>query len=425
MLDKYFPTFSKLLNFNKKSIPALADDATFFRTSRMLNLETGADLEHPYLSSASVYAAAHKISQNISQVPLKICTQKNKDKTIEIVEGAIYDLLQSPNIYMSKEQLIESTILYLLLNGEAFWILDGRDNVTKLPQEIWCLDPIRFKPIQNNQGILTGWSYRNGKNTIQLNSWEVIQFKFLNPYDEIRGLSPLNCAAYFIQLEIFASQFNASFFKNGANFGGALQTEKKLTNEQFKRLIEQFENRHSGVSRAHKIAVLEDGLKFIENRITQRDMDFNNLYKIARQNIFAALNVNSVVLGMYEDVKSYEGIKTAHKTYWQECLIPKMNMITNKLDHGLFKDIEGGKFWLEFDLAGVSALHEDFNEKVSQAKILVDSGFDGNMINELLGLGFADNAWKPKAAVMPQQQAFKLIAPETKKSVETTQKSNI
>jgi HK97 family phage portal protein len=416
LLDKYFPTFSKILpKFPKKSLPALADDASFFRTSRMLNLEAGADLAHPYLSSTSVYAAAHKISQNISQVPLKIYTQQSKDKTIEITDGAIFDLLQSPNIYMSREQLIESTILYLLLNGEAFWILDGRDNVTKLPQEIWCLDPARFNPIQNNQGILTGWAYRNANKTIQLNTWEVIQFKFLNPYSELRGLSPLTSAGYFIQLEVFASQFNASFFKNGANFGGSLQTDKRLTDDQFKRLIAQFENRHSGVSRAHKIAILEDGIKFIENRLSQKDMDFNNLYKIARQNIFAALNVNSVVLGMYEDVKSYEGIKTAHKTYWQECLIPKMNMITNKLDHGLFKDIEGGKFWLSFDLSQVSALHEDFDEKVAQAKTLVEAGFDGNQINELLGLGFGEGAWSPKFPKIQELQSAdmsKTIEPE-------------
>ncbi|MBF0474105.1 MAG: phage portal protein, partial [Nitrospirae bacterium] len=127
MLDKYFPTFSKfssLLNFPKKSISGLSDDSIFFKTSRMLNLDAGADLAHPYLSSASVYAAAHKISQNISQVPLKVYTKEN-DKTIQVTNGDIFDLLLPPNVYMSKEQLIESTILYLLLNGEAFWILDG------------------------------------------------------------------------------------------------------------------------------------------------------------------------------------------------------------------------------------------------------------------------------------------------------------
>jgi len=397
VLNKYFPTLSKIFQPNKKSVPPLQGDNVFWNTLRQQS--AGGGITTPYSQAVWVYSALSTIANNISQVPLKFYTG-SKDKSNEVTTGKVFDLFNKPNPYMSIEQLIEITLINLGLYGEAFWILDGRKNVTQIPSEIWTFNPTRFAPVISN-GMITGWTYINGSKQIPLQSWEVIHFKHANPYDDIRGLSPLEAVKMGIDQDYYASRYNSAFFANGATVGGFISSEKNLTDDQFKRLVGQFENRHKGESKAHKIGILEGGMKFIPTRLTQKDMDFIQLKKLTREEIFAAFKVNSVVLGLYEDVKSYEGMKTAHKAFWQECLIPKMNLIVNTMWHVLLNDIDGGKTWAEFDLSGVSALQDDFNSTIINAEKLKGMGFDLVTINERLKLNMPDGAWTKKQDQTP------------------------
>jgi len=392
----------KALNFlsNKKSVGPLIDDLNIYKSFRQV-LNSGIEsVTQPYSQNVWVYASVSTISQSMSRVPLRIYKEGKKSKkdgkgqNIVIEQGPLYELFNNPNPFLSPEQLIEGTAIYLMLRGECMWVLEGRDNITQIPKEIWVLEPDRFEYIIDPKtSFPIGWNYRVGPKTIPFRLDEVIHFKLFNPYNILRGLTPIQAAQAGIDQDFYASQYNKSFFKEGAVAGGFIKVPEFLDDDEYNKLINGFEERHKGMHKAFKVGVLQGNADFKEVRMSQKDMDFVNTKKLTRAEIFAAYKVNEVVLGLYEDIKSYEGIRAAHRTFWLDCLVPKLNYIEGMLWSKLFSKIEGGASWGGFDYGPVEALREDFDKKVETSFKLFQMGYPINIINSRLDLGLPDVGW--------------------------------
>ena len=388
----------------QKAVGPLVDDQRIYRSLRQILDGSGSIVSAPYKESVWVYSCINAIAQNLQRVPFLL---KKDAGTLEpdIVEsGPLYELFLNPNPYMTGKTLIEATFIYFGLRGEAFWILDGRDNISEIPREIWTFDPIRFEEVQSKDtGLLLGWKYKGVKD-IFFSTDEVIQFKMFNPYNDIRGISPLEAARLSVDQDYQSSQFNKAFFDNGAKVGGFITIPEgtDLTDEQFNRLVKQFEDRHAGAttnqrSKAHKIAVVEGGGTFTEAKMTQKDMDFIEGKRMTRQEILSAYKVNEVVLGVYTNMKSYEGIKAAHKSFWEECLVPKIEYFQEVLWAKFFSKIGirrgRGRVWGEFDLANVGPLQANYYEKVKAAMNMFHMGWPINDINKRLQMGMKEVPW--------------------------------
>jgi HK97 family phage portal protein len=378
----------------KGVVGPLPDDTTLWQSLRV-SAGAASTVSEPYSQSVWVYSSISKIAGTIARVPFRFYKQAGKDRSDKVLveEGKIPTLFNNPNPLFSPEQLMEATLTYLELRGEAFWILENRENVTQVPTEIWVFDPIRFEPIFDDAtGLITGWTYQ-GKKKIKFGLSEIIHFKYFNPYNDVRGLSPIQAVQSGIDQDFFASEYNKSFFQKGASVGGFIETANKLSDVQYNRLLNQFEDRHKGFSKAHQVGILEGGAKFNQAKLSQKDMDFISLKKLTRVEIFAAFGVNEVVLGLYDDIKSFEGIKAAHKIFWQDSLISKIKYIEGMLWSKLFSKIEGGKIWGEFDLATVEALQDDFHKQITTAQVMHSMGWPLNDINKRLQLGMPDVEW--------------------------------
>lgn len=382
----------------QKSVGPLLDDHRIHRSLRVLS-EGSNTVASPYRQSVWVYACINTIAQNLQRVPFVLKEDAGDLEPSIIEDGELYELFLNPNPLMTLKTLIEATFVYFGLRGEAFWILEGRENVTQIPKEIWTFDPIRFEEVQDERtGMLKGWKYK-GKSEYFFPSEHVIHFKMFNPYNDLRGLAPLEAARLSVDQDFQSSVFNKAFFENGATVGGfiTIPAGTDLTDEQFDRLLKQFEGRHKGASKAYKIAVVEGGGQFTEAKLTQKDMDFIEGKKLTRQEILSAYKVNEVVLGVYTSLRSYEGIKAAHKAFWEECEVPKIEYFQEVLWAKLFSKIvprKGkGKVWGEFDLANVGPLQVNYQEKIKTAMSMFHMGWPINDINKRLQLGMKEVPW--------------------------------
>jgi len=384
------------LGYQKSAVGPLIDDGRIFRSLREL-LNSSATVKKPYKQSVWVYSCINTIAENMSRVPFLLRKDEGDVEPGIVESGPLYELFQNPNPMMTQEELLRSTVGYYCLRGEAFWIMEGRENVTELPKEIWTFDPIRFEPVQDKKtGFLIGWKYR-GLKDVYFSTNEVIQFKTFNPYDDFRGLSPLEAGQLSVDQEYHASVYNKASLRMELLLGGFISVPDELSDDSFKRLVDQFESRHKGSNRAHKIAVVEGGGKFTPARMTQKDMDFMEGKRATREEIMAIYKVNEVVLGIYKDIKSYEGIKSAHKAYWEECLMPKLLYIENVLWSRFFSKLGQrrgkGRVWGKFDLANVGPLQVNYSEKIETAGKMFTMGWPINMINRRLELGMEDVPW--------------------------------
>lgn len=382
----------------KSQLGPLPGDRVIYRSLRELMNLQGSVITHPYKQSVWVYAAVNAIASNIARVPFVIKRDIGAGLSKKIEDGPIYELFQNPNPLMSQRQLFEATMIFLSLRGEGIWITE-RENITQIPKEIWTFDPTRFTPMQNKQGMVVGWLYDNGtgNDPIPFANHEILFFRYFNPYDDIRGLAPVVAAQENIDQDHYATQYNSAFFKNGARIGGYISVDGELTDEQFNRILKQFEDRHKGAEKAHKVALLEGGGKFTEATMSQKDMDYIQGKNMTREEILAAFKVNEVILGIYKSIKSYDGIKAADKAFWEECLLPKTHYIEDHLWAKFFSHIGQrrgkGKIWGEFDLATVGSLQVNFADKIETASKMFLMGWPVNAINRRLELGMEDVKW--------------------------------
>ena len=131
-------------------------------------------------------------------------------------------------------------------------------------------------------------------------------FRYFNPYDDYRGLSPLTAAQLSLEQDHYASEYNRNFFINGAQPGGVLESKENLMQEEFDRLLAQWNDRHQGVDKAHQIGLLEGGLTYKQTGISQADMVFLEGRKSNRDEVLA---------GIYKVPKSELGIEQINFSY--------------------------------------------------------------------------------------------------------------
>lgn len=293
--------------YHKKGIGPMADDSRIYRSLRSyLESVDTMEVTNPYEKSVWVFASINAIAQNISRVPFYLYTEKSKDLKTIINTGPLYELFMNPNPYMISSTLMFATILFLELYGEAFWVFEGRKNITEIPKEIWVVDPTRFAPIIEDNKFNGYWKYTNGSLELEFAPHQILQFKYFNPYNDIRGLSPIEASMVGVEQDYFASKYNKQFFKDGISLSGIIKAPDFLTDEQYNRMKNQFEQRHAGYGNSHKVGVIEGGADFIETKsMSQRDMEFNILKNTIRGEILAAFKTNEVVLGNYTNIQCF------------------------------------------------------------------------------------------------------------------------
>ena len=362
------------------------------RIGRIFGLDRTGDRENNiYATHPWVYAATNTIARNISGVPFVFQTSGGVAKN----RHGFAELFEKPNRWMGFGQFIESMVSWLTLHGEVFVIL-RRKSENEVPKEMWPDDPSAWEPVINKETKrLIGWekALENGKK-VPFRLHEVIHIKFWNPLDPWRGLSPISAARQGITQDLLANQFNNSFYRNSGAPGGVVEIDETLTDRQFQRLVQQYDDKHGGPGNAHKLLLLEGGAKWKQTSFSQKDMEFLDQKKWNRDETLAVFNVPKGEVGILADGANLAVVKVQAREFWLKNLMPKMKLIEWGLWSQLFSRINGGRVWGEFDHSGIEALWDEFHEKVLSGRSLWEMGYTVNQINKRLNLGLPENSWQ-------------------------------
>ena len=152
-------------------------------------------------------------------------------------------------------------------NGIAYIERDRRQR----PVEIWALNP---------QNIVT--RYMDGElwycTTIgseqrKFPSRDVIHIKGLT-HNGIDGYSALDLFNEAMGLGIAAQQFGSRFFGQGANMGGLLMVPGNFSEEKIRNTLGAWKTMSEGMKNSHKVALLQDGVKFQPTQVTPEQGQF-------------------------------------------------------------------------------------------------------------------------------------------------------
>lgn len=254
-------------------------------------------------SSSTLFAIVDRLANATAQVKWTLY-QKSKSGLDEdrkpVTAHACIDLWECPNPFMPRQEFMETVGQHFELTGEGYPIIYKAGS---LPLELWPARPDRMKPVPHVTKFLAGWIYISPDgDKIPLGLDEVMQLRRPNPTDIYRGMSPVTPLMADLDSGRYAALWNRNFFINGAEPGGIISVEENLDDDEFRQLQSRWNEQHRGVSRAHRVAILERGMTWNDRTISQKDMQFVQLREASRDTIMEGYAFGKPMLGVTDDV---------------------------------------------------------------------------------------------------------------------------
>jgi len=248
--------------------------------------------ERSALGVSAIYACVKVIAEDLASVPLVLFEKTGADSREEATTHPLFEILgHEANAEMDAGQFVETLTGHVLLRGNAYAEV-VRDSSTGRVLRLWPLHPDFVRPLRIKGELVYEVTPPNGKPPEILDRSRMFHLRGLSS-DGVTGLSPLQLHAESIGLSIALERHGAALFGNGATPGGVLQSETELSQTTYDRLRDAFERRHQGLSNAHRVAILENGVKwqqvglqndhaqFIESRRLQIE-EACRIYRIAQ-----------------------------------------------------------------------------------------------------------------------------------------------
>lgn len=224
----------------------------------------------------------------------------------EVAEHPLLDLIERPNPHTSRFDLLEEIFWQYLLEGTSYVEMVAHDPVLPdinrkyLPIGLYALKSAFVDPLPDPKTRVKGYVYSPNGENIVYKPWEIIQIRAYNPENDLEGYTAYDTAQSAIEVDRDTQLYSRNFFKRGAFPSAALETDRILPKSIQTRVKSEWKNQFGLRRNAHEVALLMAGLKYKPIAFTFRDMDFERLRKLAREEILSAGDVPPIVVGLTE-----------------------------------------------------------------------------------------------------------------------------
>lgn len=354
------------------------------------SLDKGVQL--PYKDSALVFVAVSKIAENLASVPLEFINKQTKQVLSD--ETPLVRLFNKPNEYQSYFTFFEELTMFLSLYGETFiWLgesMGQRIGTSTIPGQVTTLNPTRMQDVWDS-GEFVGWIYDTGNRRIALTKDEVLQVKFPNPYNPVRGFAPIDSAIYDVNTDFLASRFSKAFFQNSANPSLVFTTpeDDESSDEQRKSFLKEWNMLRQGASKQYKAAVLNPGMGIVKTGLTQEEMDYIKQRKFSEERILSVYGVPPAMAGYYEQA-TYGNVRTAKKIFWNETIKSYAKRYESAINYFLLPDVMPN-VKCKFNFSDIDELKHDMKETAELVNIYANHGVPMNVLNEAFELPWSSD----------------------------------
>lgn len=334
--------------------------------------------ERTALQTTAVYACVRILAETIASLPFHTYryTANGKEKAMD---HPIYYLLHSePNPEMTSFVFRETLMGHLLLWGNAYAqiIRDGRGRVVSL----YPLLPNKMLVNRNDQGILY-YQYEKDGRTFLLRNYEVLHIPGLG-FDGLIGYSPIAMAKNAIGMAIATEEYGAKFFANGANPGGVLEHPGVVKDPA--RIRESWNAVYQGSGNAHRVAVLEEGMKFQSIGIPPEQAQFLETRKFQINEIARIFRIPPHMIGDL-DKSSFSNIEQQSLEFVMYTLDPWVVRWEEAIQRALFSESEKRQYFVKFNVDGL--LRGDYQSRMNGYAVGRQNGWlSSNDIRELENL---------------------------------------
>jgi len=322
--------------------------------------------ERTAMQTTAVYACVRILAETIASLPLHTYryTENGKEKARD---HPLYNLLaNAPNPEMTSFVFRETLMGHLLLWGNSYSqiIRDGRGKVIAL----YPLLPDKMTVNRSEKGEIYYLYNKEGQEYI-LTKDEVLHIPGLG-FDGLIGYSPIAMAKNAIGMAIATEEYGAKFFANGANPGGVLEHPGVVKNPQ--RIRDSWNAVYQGTSNAHRIAVLEEGMKFQPIGIPPEQAQFLETRKFQTEEICRIFRIPPHLIGDLERA-TFSNIEHQSISFVVHTIRPWLVRIEQSINKSLFSESEKKEYFVSFVVEGL--LRGDYESRMRGYSIGIQNGF--------------------------------------------------
>ena len=343
--------------------------------------------ERSAMQMTAVYSCVRILSETVAGLPLHLYQYTDKSSREKAVDNPLYFLLHDePNTEMTSFVFRETLMTHLLLWGNAYSqiIRNGKGEVMGL----YPLMPDRMTVNRDEKGRLyyeymvssdDAKTLKDG--TVRLSPYDVLHIPGLG-FDGLVGYSPIAMAKNAIGLAIAAGEYGSKFYANGATPSGIL--EYPGTVKEPDKVRESWNAGFGGSSNAHKIAVLEEGMKYTPISISPNEAQFLETRKFQINEIARIFRVPPHMVGDLEK-SSFSNIEQQSLEFVKYTLEPWLVRWEQAMQRSLIPQDDKSKYFIKFNVDGL--LRGDYQSRMQGYATARQNGWmSANDIRELENL---------------------------------------
>lgn len=343
--------------------------------------------ERSSMQMTAVYACVRILSEAVAGLPVHLYRYTSEGSKEKAVDHPLYFLLHDePNPEMSSFVFRETLMTHLLLWGNAYAqiIRNGKGDVVAL----YPLMPNRMQVDRDQNGQLyyqyqmsTDEAPTMKQGTVILKPSEVLHIPGLG-FDGLVGYSPIAMAKNAIGLAIAAEEYGSKFYANGAAPSGVLEHPGTLKDPS--KVRESWNAAFGGSSNSHRVAVLEEGLKYTPISINPSEAQFLETRKFQIDEIARIFRIPPHMVGDLEK-SSFSNIEQQSLEFVKYTLEPWLVRWEQSICRILLKPEEKRDYFVKFNVDGL--LRGDYASRMAGYATARQNGWmSANDIRELENL---------------------------------------
>ncbi len=341
--------------------------------------------ERTAMQTTAVYACVRILAEAVASLPLHVYEYQDDGGKKLVHDHPLYYLLHDePNPEMTSFVFRETLMSHLLIWGNAYAqiIRDGAGRVLGL----YPLLPDKMDVQRDDRGnIYYVYSRNSDENPMfkeygdtRLKAEDVLHIPGLG-FDGLIGYSPIAMAKNAVGMTLACEEYGASFFANGANPGGVLEHPGVLKDPS--KVRESWNSVYRGVNNAHKIAVLEEGMKYQQIGIPPEEAQFLETRKFQINEIARLYRIPPHMVGDL-DKSSFSNIEQQSLEFVKYTLDPWVIRWEQSLQRSLLLPGEKGKYFIKLNVDGL--LRGDYQSRMNGYAVGRQNGwFSANDIREM------------------------------------------
>ena len=372
---------------------------------------------------ALAYACTRLIASSVNEPTLR--TGQEMEEGFTAIPSPPDDVVHNPAPYVSYAQMMEQVVFSLYSQGEAF-LIKHRDQAGRVIN----LLPVAIGSCSvtlDNTNAMTPYKgfYISG---VAYKPQDVVFFRFPDPANPWRGLSPLISAARSVSLDAEQSEYQMSMLKNTAVAGAVVTTDREMDQDQVDLITKKLASATGGSKRGLSLVLSGGGFDYQESRPLS-DLDWHGLSNLTESRICMAFGVPPALVGARVGIESTPlstaSLEPIQRVFWRQTIVPLLYSIAEVLTRDLLQEEGYDELIFDFDLSTVAALQDDQAKMGEQAIRL----FSGGLVTRDEARALVDYAPMPdlsgpvislsNGATEQTVEAYPLATPVTGEEVQT------